>query len=377
MSSLVIEPGFFASERDVVKEELRSRVLAAALWPAVLPLSAANLLRRASLCAARHRQHRGSRRRDDRGRPRLPRHLLSARQCGAGRRRQFRPGPARPLGRPIFRADRAGRRPRSRASPRRSRNARAARTLPSTSRTRRCRPSLIAYPAPLGHATRTRRRWRCWTASCRPATVRGCTRRWSIATRSPRRRARSSTSSRAAARSPPMRSSPSGKTRRGGRSGPAPRDRPLPRHAGQRRRAGRGEERTAHRRAARARDRRRPGLGAGRGGDRRRRSRAPPTGGSPRIAAVTPADIQRVARRWLRDEASAAVRYLPEESRSGAPRRPDRRPRRRCQTAALVAAGQYRSSSPRPKASGRAARAGARDRAAGPPRPTSSASPTA
>jgi zinc protease len=37
-----------------------------------------------------------------------------------------------------------------------------------------------------------------------------------------------------------------------------------------------------------------------------------------RIAAVTPADIQRVARRWLRDEASSAVRYLPEESRAGA-----------------------------------------------------------
>lgn len=36
------------------------------------------------------------------------------------------------------------------------------------------------------------------------------------------------------------------------------------------------------------------------------------------IAAVTPADIQRVARRWLRDEASAAVRYLPEEGRNGA-----------------------------------------------------------
>lgn len=36
------------------------------------------------------------------------------------------------------------------------------------------------------------------------------------------------------------------------------------------------------------------------------------------IAAVTPADIQRVARRWLRDEASGAVRYLPEESRNGA-----------------------------------------------------------
>jgi len=37
-----------------------------------------------------------------------------------------------------------------------------------------------------------------------------------------------------------------------------------------------------------------------------------------RIAAVTPADIQRAARRWLRDETSAAVRYLPEESRNGA-----------------------------------------------------------
>jgi zinc protease len=36
------------------------------------------------------------------------------------------------------------------------------------------------------------------------------------------------------------------------------------------------------------------------------------------IAAVTPADIQRVARRWLRDEASGAVRYLPEESRGTA-----------------------------------------------------------
>ena len=37
-----------------------------------------------------------------------------------------------------------------------------------------------------------------------------------------------------------------------------------------------------------------------------------------RIAAVTPADIQRVARRWLRDERSAAVRYLPEEGQNGA-----------------------------------------------------------
>ncbi|MGQ0589903.1 MAG: M16 family metallopeptidase [Sphingosinicella sp.] len=37
-----------------------------------------------------------------------------------------------------------------------------------------------------------------------------------------------------------------------------------------------------------------------------------------RIAAVTPADIQRVAQRWLRDERSAAVRYLPEEAQNGA-----------------------------------------------------------
>ncbi len=34
-----------------------------------------------------------------------------------------------------------------------------------------------------------------------------------------------------------------------------------------------------------------------------------------RIAAVTPADIQRVASRWLRDDRSAAVHYLPEEMR--------------------------------------------------------------
>jgi len=36
------------------------------------------------------------------------------------------------------------------------------------------------------------------------------------------------------------------------------------------------------------------------------------------IAAVTPADIQRVARTWLRDERSAALRYLPEEARGTA-----------------------------------------------------------
>ncbi len=37
-----------------------------------------------------------------------------------------------------------------------------------------------------------------------------------------------------------------------------------------------------------------------------------------RIAAVTPGDIQRVARRWLAETSSAAVRYLPEEGQNGA-----------------------------------------------------------
>lgn len=36
------------------------------------------------------------------------------------------------------------------------------------------------------------------------------------------------------------------------------------------------------------------------------------------IAAVTPSDIQRVARKWLRENASAAVRYLPEAAQNGA-----------------------------------------------------------
>jgi zinc protease len=36
------------------------------------------------------------------------------------------------------------------------------------------------------------------------------------------------------------------------------------------------------------------------------------------IASVTPADIQRVARKWLRDDASASVRYLPEDMQKGA-----------------------------------------------------------
>jgi zinc protease len=36
------------------------------------------------------------------------------------------------------------------------------------------------------------------------------------------------------------------------------------------------------------------------------------------VAAVTPADIQRVARAWLADEKSTAIRYLPDEAQAGA-----------------------------------------------------------
>ena len=141
MSSLVIEPGFFTSERDVVKEELRSRVLAAPygrLFYLYLPQISYDVH---PYARPGHRQHRGSRRRDDRGRARLPRDLLSARQCGAGRRRQFRPGPARPLGRPLFRPDRAPDRRDSARHRARTRAQRRRAPTPSTSRTRRCRPS--------------------------------------------------------------------------------------------------------------------------------------------------------------------------------------------------------------------------------------------
>ena len=37
------------------------------------------------------------------------------------------------------------------------------------------------------------------------------------------------------------------------------------------------------------------------------------------IAAVTPADVQRVARKWLVEARSASIRYLPEEAQKGAP----------------------------------------------------------
>lgn len=68
-----------------------------------------------------------------------------------------------------------------------------------------------------------------------------------------------------------------------------------------------------------------------------------------RIAAVTPADIQRVARRWLREEASAAVRYLPEASQNGA-REDVIDTASRAQTAALAAPANIRIWEPAPEA---------------------------
>ena len=68
-----------------------------------------------------------------------------------------------------------------------------------------------------------------------------------------------------------------------------------------------------------------------------------------RIAAVTPADIQRVARRWLREEASAAVRYLPEASQNGA-REDVIDTASRAQTAALVPPANIRIWEPAPEA---------------------------
>ena len=67
------------------------------------------------------------------------------------------------------------------------------------------------------------------------------------------------------------------------------------------------------------------------------------------IAAVTPADIQRAARRWLRDEASAAVRYLPEESRNGAREDAIATPAT-IETAALTAPAHIRIVEPAPAA---------------------------
>ena len=63
------------------------------------------LLRRASVQATDHRQHRGSRRRFAAGRDRFPQDVLSSRQRDPDRHRRLRSEAARCLGRPVFRLD--------------------------------------------------------------------------------------------------------------------------------------------------------------------------------------------------------------------------------------------------------------------------------
>ena len=140
MGSLVVEPGFFASERDVVKEEYRSRVLAAPygrMFYLYFPQISYDVL---PYAPARHRQHRGSRRGDDRRTcaPSTPLITGPTMRCWSSPAISIRPsstagstiisarsrGPPGAI--PRVTADRAGARPR-----------RA--TTPSTRRTRRCR----------------------------------------------------------------------------------------------------------------------------------------------------------------------------------------------------------------------------------------------
>ena len=138
------------SERDVVKEELRQRVLAdpyGRLFSIYLPQES---FTDASVPTTGHRQHRRSWT-PPRSRTcvRLPRDVLSARQRLPDRRRRLRPGAARRLGRQYFAPiERA----RSRALPS-QRRARAdahqrAQRRRTTRPTCRCRPWSVSWQLP-------------------------------------------------------------------------------------------------------------------------------------------------------------------------------------------------------------------------------------
>ena len=104
-------------------------------------------LQTSSLCAPRHRQHRGSGCSDDRRYSRVPRDLLSARQCDPGGRGQFRSEAARRLGRPLFRGIKKPDRPIPRvrvAEPERTRPATYTVYEPNTP----LPAVLISYPVP-------------------------------------------------------------------------------------------------------------------------------------------------------------------------------------------------------------------------------------
>ncbi len=359
MSSLVIEPGFFNSERDVVKEELRSRVLAAPygrLFYLYLPQISYDVH---PYAPAGHRQHRGSRRGDDRRRARLPRHLLPARQCGAGRRRQFRPGPARPLGRSIFRADRAARDARSRASPRSSRTAHAGAPLHRLRGEHAAAGGADLLSGAAGErpgrggdggARRHPLDRRELAAAPEPRLSRPDRRPGQLLRRhqagagqsrrlcDPLARARAPRPARprCAARSPASATTPV-----------------------TRRRTGRGAERIADRARCASRE-----TVEGQAealaeavivdGDPRAADRA----ARPRSPRSRPADIQRVARRWLRDEAAPRSAICPRRRRNGAARATRSRTAATVAAAPLVTPRQHRH---RPAgARGRAGRAARR-----------------
>ena len=105
MARPVIDKEVFETERNVVKEELRQRVLAppyGRLFNFAIGENVYNIMphRRPTIGSIA-----GSQLGDARGRPRLPRSLLRARHRDPGRRRQFRPGQAQCVGRPLFRPD--------------------------------------------------------------------------------------------------------------------------------------------------------------------------------------------------------------------------------------------------------------------------------
>ena len=129
MGRSVLDQAVFEAERNIVKEEMRQRVLSQPYGRLQRYYTfdtgfVAHPYRRSG-----HRHDGRSRRRDAGGRARLPREFLPARQCDPDRLRQFRPGPARPLDRPASRQPAAPEPADPAPSGRASRRAREARSM--------------------------------------------------------------------------------------------------------------------------------------------------------------------------------------------------------------------------------------------------------
>ena len=156
LGSLVVNEDVFESERDVVKEEYRQGVLASPygrLFSVFLPQT---IYQEHPYRRTTHRFDRGSGRRDHRGRAPVPRHLLPARQCHPDRGRQFRPGAAERLDRPVFRPRSRIRTARCRSTTSRSPSRPARARRPSMRPTCRCPPwCWPGRPSPM--STRTGR----------------------------------------------------------------------------------------------------------------------------------------------------------------------------------------------------------------------------